>query len=1161
MPQQAGGSARPPQEPAAGFTVLGGVGACDKDGVPLDLKGPMHRAVLARLLVARGKVVPLEWLVDDLWDDPPPAAVGAIRTFVSTLRRALEPGRPPRAPARLLVTVGPGYALRPASDAVDAWRFESAVRGAGELLEAGRPGPAVRRLDGALALWRGPAYAEWAGADWTRAEAARLEGLRLLAVERRAAGALALGGTGEVVLDLEAQVAEHPWREESWRLLALALYRSGRQGDALTALRRARRVLVTELGVDPGPELRRLEAGVLAQDPGLSGDRWGGAASSGVPAVGAAAAPAAVLGAEQDVRPGPVRHFVGRERELALLDGGAREAGAGRLMVGLVSGDAGAGKTALAEELTARLAARGWITAWGRCPEHEGVPAAWPWTRILAELDAGAWPGAGGQGAVPDGGAGDRFRRGRELVGLLRGVVDRAGRPLLLVLDDLQWADDETLEALEAVVAAAGARADRIMLVGTYRETEVPERLGALLGRVARGEPVRVVLGGLGADDVAALVRAVAGDDVAPADVRAVHARSGGNPFFVRELARLCATEGGSALSGVPVGVRDVIRHRLAALEDGARTVLRQAAVIGPDVDLDLLVPLAGGAEELVLDAVDAAVDRGFLVELGPDRLQFAHALVRETLYEDISRARRGRWHTTVAETIETLRPYDVDALADHYLRAGTRATAARAVHHAGRAARRAEQGAAPHRAARLWQAALDAHDRVRHSGREASRARLELVMGLVRALAVTGGLARARQYRSDALADAERIGDPELTARVIGAFDVPANWTRNDDEALSRRVVDAAERTLVALPEGSRATRSRLLSTVAMELRGAAGPRGRAAAAEAEALARGRLGDGRGPDADPVSAPDAGADSSFAPDPALLSFALNARFMHTFERAGLAPERLLIGRELVDIAGGGGSGGGGGGGGGLMGFEVLGHLMCLQALCARAEFADADAHAEAADRLAGRYELPLVGVFTEWYAALKAAVAGRTDEARSAYVAAAARLPETGMTGLSEGLLPLALLSLRVGAGASGGPGGPGSAGGSDEGPAGDLSDLDFGPYEPWCRPIVLGPARGRGLRAGDLPPSPPDLLLEARLCLHARLAVADGDDPVLMERLYDELLPACGELAGAGSGLVGFGPVDRYAGDLAAALGRPVAAARHHERARALEARLRQL
>ncbi|WP_165503105.1 AfsR/SARP family transcriptional regulator, partial [Actinomadura fibrosa] len=248
-----------------GFGVLGPVAAWDAAGGEIALKGPRHRAVLARLIVARRRVVPVSLLVDDLWDDPPAGAVGAVRTFVAALRRALEPDRPPRTPPRLLVTEGPGYALRAEPDDVDAWRFERAVAAAAEE----PPRRALARLEDALGLWRGPAYAGFAGEHWTRAERARLVELRLHAVERRAEARLALGLAAEAVPDLDAHASEHPWREAAWRLLALALYRTGRQGDALAVLRRARAILVEQLGVDPGPELRRLEADILAQDPRL----------------------------------------------------------------------------------------------------------------------------------------------------------------------------------------------------------------------------------------------------------------------------------------------------------------------------------------------------------------------------------------------------------------------------------------------------------------------------------------------------------------------------------------------------------------------------------------------------------------------------------------------------------------------------------------------------------------------------------------------------------------------------------------------------------------------------------------------------------------------------------------------------------------------------
>ena len=199
--------------------------------------------------------------------------MGAVRTFVAELRRALEPDRPPRTPARLLVTEPPGYALRAAPDAVDAWRFEAAVAAAASRAAPRRRWTAART---ALALWRGPAYAEFAGEDWARGERSRLDELRLLAVERRAEALLALGRAAEAVPDLQAHAGRASLREDAWRLLALALYRSGRQGDALAVLRRARGRAGDQLGVDPGPRLRRLEADILAQDPASTGRRQDG---------------------------------------------------------------------------------------------------------------------------------------------------------------------------------------------------------------------------------------------------------------------------------------------------------------------------------------------------------------------------------------------------------------------------------------------------------------------------------------------------------------------------------------------------------------------------------------------------------------------------------------------------------------------------------------------------------------------------------------------------------------------------------------------------------------------------------------------------------------------------------------------------------------------
>lgn len=742
------------------FGVLGPVTAEDRHGGPVALKGPRHRAVLARLLVARRRVVPVDRLVADLWAEPPPGAVGAVQTFVAALRRALEPDRAPRTPARLLVTEGPGYALRAAPEAVDAWRFETAADEAARL----PPARALRRLDEALELWRGPAYADFAREEWVRGERARLAELRLRSVERRAGAQLAVGLAAEAVPDLDAHLADHPWREDAWRLLALALYRTGRQGDALAVLRRARATLVEQLGLDPGPALRRLEADVLAQDP-----------------------------------------------------------------------------------------------------------------------------------------------------------------------------------ALEATGGTGGA----------------------------------------------------------------------------------------------------------------------------------------GGPTET---------------------------------------------------------------------------------------------------AARLWTRAAEAYDRTVAAG---ARARLETTVGLLRDLAVTGdgGLTAAREHRMAAVAAAEEFGDPALTGRVIGAFDVPAIWTRGDDPELARRIVAAAERTLAALPPpgtdggggtdgaagsatsvgigsgtdhdtgnrpdsgpgrgtgpattgdpdndtastttsntaagtdhdtGSRpdgttgsstsgayeTVRCRLLATVAVETRGSHSSRGPQAAAQAETIAR-RLD-----------------------DPALLAFALNGSFMQAFTRAGLAPRRAGIGAELVAL----------GARHGLVTFEVLGHLIRLQALGALGDFPAADTHASAADALAARHELPLVGVFTRWYGALRLAASGDLAAARSAYERAAADLPEAGMPGLTQGLLPLALLSLHF----SGGPALP---------PRDALDPgADWGPYRPWITPLTAlstgdRPTALRALRA--LPDPPRDLLYEACCCLEATAALALADRPALT-RVHARLLPAAAELAGAGSGLLTLGPVAGYLTAIGAALRR---------------------
>ncbi|WP_420124702.1 BTAD domain-containing putative transcriptional regulator [Nakamurella sp.] len=244
--------------------VLGALDATgDPDRPAPDLGGPRQRSVLALLLVARGQVVSVDRLVEDLWNgEAPPRAIGALQAYVSHLRRALEPDRAPRTPATILVSEPPGYAIRVPPDAVDAWQFEALIRRAAE---PGGEAGARALLQQALDLWRGPAYAEFQGEAWASTEAGRLDSLRTVARERWCEAVLRDGDAAEAVVAAEVLTREFPLREEGWRLLAMSLYATGRQADALAALRRARSLLADELGMDPGPALIQVEADVLAQ--------------------------------------------------------------------------------------------------------------------------------------------------------------------------------------------------------------------------------------------------------------------------------------------------------------------------------------------------------------------------------------------------------------------------------------------------------------------------------------------------------------------------------------------------------------------------------------------------------------------------------------------------------------------------------------------------------------------------------------------------------------------------------------------------------------------------------------------------------------------------------------------------------------------------------
>jgi predicted ATPase/DNA-binding SARP family transcriptional activator len=312
------------------FEILGPLTVADGER-PIAVPGAKPRTLLVLLVLHAGRVVPADRLVDGLWGEHLPAdPANALQALVSRLRRALDPS----GQLGLLRSHPPGYLLAADPEQVDAVRFERLAAEGHAALATGRPDAAAALLAEGLALWRGPALADVAHEPFAEGEVARLSELRLAAVEDRVEADLALGRHAAVVGELEALVAEHPLRERLRGQLMRALYRSGRQAEALEAYRRTRRLLGEELGLDPSPELRRLEAAVLAQDAGLE-------------------APAEAPARRRTNVRVPLTSFVGRDEEVARVAAVLDEA---RLVT--LTGPGGSGKTRLAVEVAAGLVDR-----------------------------------------------------------------------------------------------------------------------------------------------------------------------------------------------------------------------------------------------------------------------------------------------------------------------------------------------------------------------------------------------------------------------------------------------------------------------------------------------------------------------------------------------------------------------------------------------------------------------------------------------------------------------------------------------------------------------------------------------------------------------------------------------------------------------------------
>jgi DNA-binding SARP family transcriptional activator len=648
------------------------------------LGAPKLRVLLLSLVLDLGRPVHAERLIEHLWaDDPPPQPLVSLRSYVSNLRRLLQD--PEAAP--VIDTRSGGYVLTVPEDRVDAYRFERLARRGRDLLAAGDPVEGLEVLTDALTLWRGHAFADIADEAHARPTIVKLEELRLTATEDRFDALLATGQHVEALPELEALVGQQPSRERVLRQLVLALYRSGRAPDALRTAADHRTVLVEEYGLDPSPQLAQLTERILRQDPSLDPPR--------PPARPAGAAAQRGTGEERgtggDRTGAEASTLVGRAREgralEAALDGLVQGTGASVLL----AGEPGIGKTALLDELARRARERGVPVAWGRCLEQAGAPPFWPWLAVLRavadDLDDDALRAAlAGNaalvtqlvpdlahrvGAEPAAAGGDpdaaRFALYDAAVTFLTRVASSTG--VVVVLDDLHWADRSSLQLFALLVSRAAA--GRVVVAASYRDTateRTPDLEGALATAVREPATTTLTLRPLTRPDVLTIVQQVTGS--APSDelVATVHRRADGNPFFVHQLTALLREAGGDERTDIPVGVRHVLLERFQRVPDEVQATLGGAAVLGQDFDVRVLAATAGTDVLATLDHIDVAIQHG-LVEVGTGRAstyRFIHALVRETIEAELPRAVAVRLHAAAADALERTPDASIEAIADH---------------------------------------------------------------------------------------------------------------------------------------------------------------------------------------------------------------------------------------------------------------------------------------------------------------------------------------------------------------------------------------------------------------------------------------------------------------------------------------------------------------
>jgi DNA-binding SARP family transcriptional activator len=819
------------------------------------LPGRQGRLAVAYLALHRAQPVSRDRLVTALWGDE--ASTGhaqSLNVVLSKVRRALGPGVLETTAARCL-QLAPAVRVD-LEEARAAFAAAVAAREAGdwEGALAGAQAAADRADRGLL---------EGLEAPWLEEPRRRLEDLRLEAREVMAEAGLALG-RGH--LPTAARAAEElvvmaPFRERGSVLLMQVREAEGNAAEALRVFDRLRTVLREELGAAPGPQAQAL-LGALLSPEAPPADPAPDAGAVPAPATPPPPARARFFATRSDAG------FVGRRAELDRLQGQFGRAAGGRGRVVLVEGEPGIGKTRLALKAIADWEARGGLGLYGRCDADSVLPyqpfvealrhardrlpperwRAWSdrhgasLARVLPELAGPAAERPGGEDL-------ERYRLFEAVSDAVVGIA--RWQPVVLVLDDVHWADRPTLLLLRQLARAA-EHAPLLVLLA-YRDAErSPELVETLIHLRREHFLEQLPLRGLDREEATALIQELGSSKLPERVTRALWEETRGNPFFLEEILRHLESRAGETRTwslehGLPEGVREVIGQRLDALGEETARVLAHAAVIGRQFDLEVLEAIGTVPEDELDDAVEEGVRAQLVAEMPEPygRCSFTHALIRQVLYERLSLSRRARLHLRVAEALEGLGaaedPGRLAELARHFALAPPARGAARAAEYGRRAAGHAAEMLAYEEAARLYGLALDALGAVRGA---AGEQRVSLLLARGDAQTKAGDADSARETFLQARAAGLELGRAERLAQAALGYGATAQMAGG---VVDETLVSLLEEALEAVGPADAPMRARLLARLAMEL-SFAGQRERrdAISAEAVALAR-RVGDPSG--------------------------------------------------------------------------------------------------------------------------------------------------------------------------------------------------------------------------------------------------------------------------------------------------------------------------